>query len=71
MDDKRRYGPLRWALFIVAGAVAFAIALSALFWIVGLIFHLVPTILRLAVILGVAGAVWWLVTGRRRPSRLP
>jgi hypothetical protein len=71
MDDTRRYGLFRWVLVIVASLAAFALALSALFWVIGLMFHLIPMVVRLAVILGLAAAVWWLVAGRRRPSRLP
>ena len=69
MDD-RRYGFFRWALVVIAGVVVFAVALSALLWIIGAVFGLVPVVLRLLVLFGVVGAAWWLLTGRRRTSRL-
>jgi hypothetical protein len=71
MYDELRHGPLRMVLMIAAGVAVAILGISALFWMLGAIFHLVPIILRLAIFLGLVGGVWWLVAGRRRPSRLP
>jgi hypothetical protein len=71
MNEQLRHGPLRMVLMIAAGVVAAFLATSVLFWALGAIIHLIPFVLRLAVFVGLVGGVWWLVAGRRRPSRLP
>jgi hypothetical protein len=71
MYEQLRHGLLRVVLVIVVGVAVLVVAISALFWTIGAIFHLVPLAFRLALFVGLVGAVWWLIAGRRRPSRLP
>jgi CHASE2 domain-containing sensor protein len=65
-----RHSAFRMVLLVAAGVAVGILAISALVWIVGALFHLVPLLVRLGLFVGLVAAVWWLVAGRRRSSRL-
>jgi len=58
-QHERRWGPLTLALVIAAGIVVGGFALSAVFWMVGLLAGVVVALLRLALLVGLAAAVVW------------
>jgi hypothetical protein len=51
---------------IACSIVAFSLAIGVLFWTVGVLFHMLGWLIRLALIVGVAAFVWRLVVGRSR-----
>jgi threonine/homoserine/homoserine lactone efflux protein len=66
MTEERTHGLVGLALAIAAGIVMGALAVSAVFFVLGAIFHVVSWLFHAAVIVGVVALVWWLVVGRRR-----
>jgi hypothetical protein len=70
-DDmaERGIGMLGLVAGIAIGVVVGGLALSAVFWAFGLLLHLVFWVVRLALVIGLAAAVFWLVE-RRRSGRV-
>jgi len=66
MINERTHGLVGLALAVAAGIVIGGLALSALFFVLAAIFGVVSWLFHVAVIVGVAVLVWWLVVGRRR-----
>jgi hypothetical protein len=62
-DDmtEQRGGLLGLVVAIAIGVVLGSLVLSAAFWVFGLLVHLIVWLARLALIVGLAGAVLWLV----------
>ena len=60
-EHDRKWGPLSLALVIAAGIVVGGIALSAAFWILGILAGVIFALLRIAVLVAVAAGVIYLV----------
>jgi hypothetical protein len=65
MIEERKHSLLSLMLVIVCSVVAFSLAIGVVFWTIGVVFHLLSFLFRLAIIVGVAALVWRLVAGRR------
>ena len=60
MDETgHRWGPVSLALAIAAGLVVGGIALSAAFWLLGILAGFVFAVLKVAVLIGLAALVVW------------
>jgi hypothetical protein len=70
MIEERRHSLLSLVLVIACSVVAFSLAIGVVFWTIGVVFHLLSWLFRLALIVGVAALVWRLIVGRsgRRAS---
>jgi hypothetical protein len=70
MIEERKHSLLSLVVVIACSIVAFSLAIGVLFWTVGVMFHMLGWLIRLALIVGVAAFVWRLVVGRsdRRAS---
>jgi hypothetical protein len=66
MIDERKHSLVGLMLAVAAGIVLGALAVAAIFAILGAIFHVVGWLLHVAVIVAVLAGVWWLIAGRRR-----
>jgi hypothetical protein len=66
---ERCVGVLGLVAAIAIGVVLGGLVLSAAFWALGLLFHLVVWVVRIALIVALAAAVLWLVD-RRRSGRV-
>ena len=62
---ERWVGVLGLVAAIAIGVVLGGLALSAVFWAFGLLLHLVVWVFRIALIVGLAVAVLWMVDRRR------
>jgi hypothetical protein len=58
-ETSHRWGPVSLVLAIAAGLVIGGIALSAAFWVLGILAGLVLALLRVAVLVGLAALVVW------------
>ena len=82
-ETGHRWGPVSLALAIAAGLVVGGIALSAAFWLLGILAGFVFAVLKVAVLIGLAALVVWGVRAlfrdhsticggaRRPPARAP
>jgi hypothetical protein len=64
MIEERRHSLLSLVLVIACSVVAFSLAIGVVFWTIGVVFHLLSWLFRLALIVGVAALVWRLIVGR-------
>ena len=62
---ERWVGVLGMVAAIAIGVVLGGLVLSAVFWAFGLLLHLVVWVFRIALIVGLAAAVLWMVDRRR------
>ena len=58
-ETGHRWGPVSLALAIAAGLVVGGIALSAAFWLLGILAGFVIAVLKVAVLIGLAALVVW------------
>ena len=58
-ETGHRWGPVSLALAIAAGLVVGGIALSAAFWLLGILAGFVIAVLTVAVLIGLAALVVW------------
>ena len=58
-ETGHRWGPVSLALAIAAGLVVGGIALSAAFWLLGILAGFVFAVLKVAVLIGLAALVVW------------
>ena len=58
-ETGHRWGPVSLALAIAAGLVVGGIALSAAFWLLGILAGFVFAVLKVAVLIGLAARVVW------------
>ena len=58
-ETGHRWGPVSLALAIAAGLVLGGIALSAAFWLLGILAGFVFAVLKVAVLIGLAALVVW------------
>ena len=70
MNEEPKHGLVSLALAIAVGVIVGGLALGAILWVIGAIFHVAAQVFRLALVVGVVAFVWWLVVGRRRASRV-
>ncbi len=68
IEERRHTGVLGLALAIAIGVVLGGVILSTLFWVVGVVFHLLVWGLRVAFIVALAALAIWAV-GRFRSCR--
>ena len=70
-DDmtERHVGILGLVAAIAIGIVVGGLALSAVFWAFGLLLHVIAWMVRIALIVGLAAGVFWLVS-RGRSGRV-
>ncbi len=61
IEERRHPGVLGLALAIAIGVVLGGLILSTLFWVVGVVFHLLVWGLRVAFIVALAALVVWAV----------
>jgi hypothetical protein len=66
---ERSIGILGLIAAIAIGIVFGSLVLSAAFWALGLLFHVVMWVVRIGLIVGLAAVVLWLVD-RRRSGRV-
>ncbi|MDE3203069.1 MAG: hypothetical protein KGQ66_02475 [Acidobacteriota bacterium] len=64
----RRSGPLGTLLTWVIFAMVALLALAALGWILGLVFHVAALLIKVALATAVIAFVWRTVAGRRTPK---
>ena len=67
-DGPHRYSTLSLVLLIVGVAVAAALGLGIVFWALGLVWHLVGDIIKIAILAAVAAFIWRRIAGRRSRS---
>lgn len=66
MIEERRHSLVGLALAVATGIVVGTLAVAAIFFVLGVILHVVGWLLHVAVIVAVCAGVWWLIVGRRR-----
>ena len=66
-ETGHRWGPVSLALAIAAGLVVGGIALSAAFWLLGILAGFVFAVLKVAVLIGLAALVLWSRNRARTP----
>ena len=60
-EHEHRWGPLTLALVIAGGIVLGGFALSAAFWMLGLLAGVVTALLRIGLLVGLAAVAVWAV----------
>jgi putative flippase GtrA len=64
-DGPHHYSTLSLVLLIVGLAIAAAVGLGIVFWVLGFLFHLVGWIVKIAILAAVAAFIWRRIAGRR------